>query len=184
MALVAETGACVASANAFVTRAEFIAFASDYYPSLTVPDDATTDAAIMRASSWLSSYIDWEGELKCGRGLQGLAWPRTGVVDCEGDAVPDDEVPFEVKQATYLAAKAELQSPGVLTPTVTPGKQRKSVSVDGAVSETYMTPKEQGVSGPVDPIIALRPVLVAVGDMLECLGSMPSSRVTSWPWVA
>lgn len=183
MALVVETGSCVSTADAFVSRANFIAWLAKYYPSVTVTDDDTTDSAIRRGSSWLSSYPDWDGAEKCGRGLQGLSWPRTGVTDCNGDAVADDEVPIEVEQSTYLASMAEYQSPGVLTPTITPGKQKKREKVD-VIDVGYMTPVEQGVSGSLDPTETLRPVLTAINDLLKCMGTIPSGSDASWPWVA
>ena len=183
MSLEIETGSCVPTANAFVSRAGLIAYATDYYPDLTVADDTDTDAAIMRASAWLTSFPDWDGAMKCGRDLQGLAWPRTGVTDCNDDAVPDDEVPAEVEQATYLSALAELSSPGVLTPTITPGKQKKRVKVD-VIEEEYMTPKDQGVTGSADPIETLRPVLTAITDLLKCMATLPDGKNIPWPWVA
>jgi len=183
MSLVVETGACVPTANAFVTRAALIAWAGDYYPDVAVGDDTDTDAAILRASAWLSTFPDWDGTLACGRGLQGLAWPRSGVTDCNGDAIPDDEVPVEVVQATYLAALAELSAPGVLSPTITPGKQRKREKVD-VIEVEYMTPTEQGVKGSADATETLRPVLTAVSDLLKCLATLPDGTDTPWPWVA
>jgi len=183
MALIVETGSCVANANAFVTRAELIAYAADYHPGTTVEADVATDGAILRASAWLSSYPEWDGSMACGRGLQGLAWPRTDVTDCNGDEVPDDEVPLEVKQATYIASLAEISTPGILSPTITPGKQTKSVKVD-VISEAYMTPTEQGVKGSVNPVETLRPVLTAVNDLLRCMATVPDGKTTPWPWVA
>jgi hypothetical protein len=182
MALVHETGSCVPTANAFVTRQMLIDYATDYYPDVTVGNDLATDGAIMRASAWLSSFPDWDGVMTCGRGLQGLAWPRSGVTDCNGDAIPDDEVPAEVEQATYLAALAELSSPGVLTPTITPGEQVKRVKVD-VIEQEFMTPKEQGVSGSPDPLETLRPMLTAVADLLKCIAALPDGTDTPWPWV-
>ncbi|MGH8034022.1 MAG: DnaT-like ssDNA-binding protein [Lysobacterales bacterium] len=182
MALVAETGECVPTANAFVTRDELIAYAADYQPSVTVPDDTTTDAAILRASAWLSSYPDWDGSLSCGRGLQGLAWPRSGVQDCNGEDVEDDVVPPEVMLATYIAALAELATPGLLAPTITPGAQQKRVKVD-VIEVEYITPVDQGVGG-VYPETALRPVLTAVRDLLRCMASFETGLATPWPWVA
>ena len=183
MALIVETGSCIADANALVTRAELIAYAADFYPDVTVGDDTTTDGAILRASSWLSTYPEWDGSQTCGRGLQGLAWPRTGVTDCNDDQVPDDEVPVEVKQSTYVASMAELVSPGILTPTITPGKQKKSVKVD-VIAEAYMTPVEQGITGGTNPLETLRPVLTTVNDLLRCMASVPDGKNTPWPWVA
>ena len=183
MALVVETGSCVPTANAFVIRADLIAYGVDYYPDVTIADDETTDAAIMRASAWLSSFPEWDGTMKCGRGLQGLAFPRTGVTDCNGDPVPDDEIPVELEQATYLASIAEITTPGVLTPTIIPGKQRKRVKVD-VIEEEYMTPQDQGVKGSADPTETLRPVLTAVNDLLKCMATLPDGKSVPWPWVA
>jgi hypothetical protein len=183
MSLIVETGSCVPTANAFVTRAGLIAYAADYYPAVTVADNTDTDAAIMRATSWLSTFPIWDGAMKCGRGLQGQAFPRTGVTDCDGEAVPDDEVPVELEHSTYIASLAEISSPGVLTPTITPGKQKKSVKVD-VIGETYMTPVEQGVKGSANPIETLRPVLTAINDLLRCMATLPDGKTVPWPWVA
>lgn len=183
MSLTVEDGTCIANANAFVTRQNLIDYAADYYPAVTIGDDTDTDAAIMRASSWLSSFPEWDGVMTCGRGLQGLAWPRSGVSDCNGDTIPDDEVPSEVEVATYIAAMAELETPGVLNPTITPGKQKKRVKVD-VIEEEYMTPKDQGVTGSVDPTESLRPVLTKVNDLLKCIATLPDGTDIPWPWVA
>ncbi len=182
MPLIVETGACVPTANALVTRQGLIDYAGLYFPSVTIGDNETTDGAIVRATAWLSSFPTWDGAMKCGRGLQGTAWPRTGVTDCNGDAVPDDEVPIEVEQATYLASMAELVSPGVLTPTITPGKQKKSEKID-VITNVFMTPAEQGVKGSLDPVETLRPVLTMVNDLLKCMAIFPDGKNVPWPWV-
>lgn len=183
MALILEDGSCVATANALVSRAALIAYAADFYPSVTIDDNETTDGAILRASAWLSSFPNWDGVMTCGRGLQGTAWPRSGVTDCNGDDVPDDEVPFEVQHATYIASIAEIETPGVLTPTITPGEQVKRSKVD-VIEEEFMTPKDQNVSGTPNPVETLRPVLTAVADLLKCMATLPDGKNTPWPWVA
>ncbi len=183
MALVVEDGSCVVLANAFVIRQALIDYAADHLPGTTVADDETTDGGILRASSWLSSFPDWDGSMKCGRGLQGLAWPRTGVTDCNGDKVPDDDIPFELEHATFLASLAEISTPGILSPTITPGEQVKRVKVD-VIEQEFMTPKDQGVTTPKNPVETLRPVLTAVNDLLKCMASFPDGVNTPWPWVA
>lgn len=187
MALTVETGSCVANADAFVSRADFAAYVAAYRPDLSASvaaDDDATDAAIRRASAWLSTYPDWEGEPTCGRGNQGLALPRKGLTDCNDEEVADDAIPDEVKQATYIASLAELASPGILAPTITPGKQTKREKVD-VIEVEYMTPKDQGsFDGTTDPTVSLRPVLTAIQDLLRCLASFPSGRKAPWPWVA
>ncbi len=183
MALTVEDGTCIAAANAFVTRAALIAFATEYYPASIPADDTDTDAGIMRASAWLSIFPEWDGTMSCGRGLQGLAFPRTGVTDCNGDAIPSDEVPHEVENATFIASLAEIAEPGLLSPTITPGKQAKREKVD-VIEVEYMTPKDQGAAGSKDPTETLRPVLTAVNDWIKCMATMPDGSTVPWPWVA
>jgi len=176
MSLIVEDGTCVPTANAFVTRDELIEYAVDYYPATIVGYDETTDSAILRASRWLSSYPEWDGTMACGRGLQGLAWPRLGVIDCNGDSIPDDEIPIEVKQATFLAALAELSSPGILEPTIDPGKRQTSVKVD-VIAVTYAEPTSSDID-------ALRPVITSISDILKCIATLPDGLKVPWPWVA
>jgi len=183
MALILEDGSCVPAANALVARAALIAYAADYAPTTTVADDTATDSAILRASAWLSSFPQWDGTMSCGRGLQGLAWPRTGVTDCNSDPVPVDEVPVEVEQATFIASLAELAVPGVLTPTITPGEQVKRVKVD-VIEQEFMTPLQQGKKSAADPVETLRPVLTAINDLLKCMATLPDGTAMPWPWVA
>lgn len=181
MVLIAEDGTCVDNSNAFVTRNEFIAFAALYYPGTTVPNDTTTDGAIVRASLWLSSYPTWEGSRACDCGSL-LAWPRSGATDCNNCDIDDDVIPDVVKQATYIAAFTELTSPGALTPTITPGQRVKRNKVD-VIEQEYMTPVEQGMhKGQLNPVESLRPMLTQVSDLLRCLASFPGGAVP-WPFV-
>jgi hypothetical protein len=183
MALIVETGLGVPTANALVTRAATIAWAADFYPGTTVPDSTDTDGAILRASSWLSSYPVWEGEQTYGRGSQGLAIPRTGMTDCNGYEIASNVVPAEVQQATFLATLAEIVSPGVLTPTITPGERVKRSKVD-VIEEEYMTPRDQNQATSDDPSVTLRPVLTAIRDLLKCMATFPDGKKAPWPWVA
>lgn len=182
MALIIENGTCVAGANAFVTRAEFIAFAALYYPATTVPDSTATDGAIVRASLWLSSYPNWEGTKVCDC-VSTLAWPRSGVTDCDDCTIASNVIPEVIKQATYIAALAELADPGSLTPTIVPGQQAKREKVD-VIEVEYMTPADMlAYKGKANPAVDLRPVLTQVRDLLKCIASFPGN-VTPWPWVA
>lgn len=182
MALIPEDGTCVADANAFVTRAVFLAWAADYRPDLDVSDTAAVDAAIIRASSWLSTFPDWEGRRTCGRN-QGLSWPRENVTDCDGNTIPDDVVPLEVQQATNAASVVELTAANSLTPVITPGQQVKRVKVD-VIEQEFMTPVEQGI-GDEDPLDTLRPMVAQVLDYLKCLATFPNeTEDTPWPFVA
>ena len=66
------------------------------------------EAALVRATSALDSWLRgrWLGTKKTQ--TQALAWPRTDVVDEEGYDVSDSAVPVPVKQATCEIALIEL----------------------------------------------------------------------------
>lgn len=98
----------------------------------------TVEAARVRASMWIDARYGarFSGKKTDGRD-QERAQPRTGQIDAEGLEIDEDEVPIEVEYATYEATLLELASPGSLQPTVTPAKNIKKVSVEGAVSVEY-----------------------------------------------
>lgn len=177
MALVIEDGTCVADADSFVSLADADAhFVS--YGGFWTGDDPDKEAALRRAALWLSTYIKWHGTKTCtGR----LAWPRSGVSDCEGVAIADNAIPYQVVFAQLAAASLELQSPGALTPNITPGGQVLREKVD-VIEVTYMTPEQQGLAkGTVNPIDAQRQVLTQVNDMIRCLASVGPN--VPWPFV-
>src|SRR5262249_61181346 len=68
--------------------------------------------------------------------VQPLDRPRRGASAIHGYPIGENEPPRELKAATIEAAVRELASPGVLTPDVTPGKLKSSVTVD-SISVTY-----------------------------------------------
>lgn len=128
--------------------------------------DALRSAALVRASTAIDGMYGarFPGH-KAGGRVQVLAWPRVGAYDhCAGEDIPDDEVPFEVVNAAYELALAELQSPGVSTPTVTPGQVVASESV-GPISTSYFAPGHGAAAG----LEAQRAVLFAVEDALRCV---------------
>lgn len=94
--------------------------------------------ALQRASTWIDANygLRFPG-YKTGGRSQVRAWPRTGATDAEGEAIETDEIPFEVENATYEAARQELSLPGSLQPVVNPSKTIKKVSVEGAVSVEF-----------------------------------------------
>jgi hypothetical protein len=126
----------------------------------TGTDDAKT-AALVRGSGYVDSLgrqqqpsgywlILWPGNKTGGR-VQSLDWPRTNAADYEGNAIPADQVPIEVEQATYEAALRELTAPGSLNPDYVPAalvKREKS----GPWEEEYFAPGEG--SNPTQPVIS------------------------------
>lgn len=169
MALTPETGACVLNADTWVTLADANAHFTNYGGYWT-GTDALKEAALRRAALWLSTAIRWHGTKSCSGNL--LAWPRSGTKDCDGNAIDDDAIPQQVILAQLAAASAELRSPGILTPSITPGAQTKREKVD-VIEVEYMTPKDQGFKdGTYDPLTQLRPTLTQINDYIRCLASV------------
>lgn len=127
--------------------------------------DAFRTAALVRASAALDGAYGPRFPGRKASRAQVLAWPRIGARDhCASEDVPEDEVPAEIERATYALALAELTSPGVSAPTVTPGRLTKREKVD-SIEREFMTAADGGASGAG----AMRPVLLAVEDALRCL---------------
>lgn len=138
--------------------------------------DPLREAALLRASEALDGMYGarFPGAKTAGR-AQDRAWPRAGATDhCTGEALPDDVVPSEIEAATYALALVELQTPGALTPSYTPGAVNKREKVD-VIERDRFGPKD-GVAFGLD---AMRPQLAAVEDALRCL-LMPKSGASVW----
>ena len=170
MALKTEDGTGVADADAFVDRTFADTFLGDR--SFTLWGEATEedrDAAIRRATAWLSNYYRWKGSRVKAR-QQALAWPRSGVRDGGGHTVPDDAVPVELQHATCLAALFELGNPGGLTPSLAPNEQLKREKI-GPLEFAYRDTSrpENDMSG----IDSSRPVVSAVQDLVRGLVETP-----------
>lgn len=108
MAFTVEDGTGVPGANSYIA----VAFADDYWAdrgdtTWAALTTAEKESLLIRASSFLDAayYQHYRGQRKTQE--QGLAWPRTGVTDCDGFAVADNVVPLPVQKATAeLALKA------------------------------------------------------------------------------
>lgn len=64
-------------------------------------DDDDRKRSLVSATRLLNN-VTWSGQPKVAG--QSLAWPRTGVVDCDGAAVDDTVVPIGVEEACYELA--------------------------------------------------------------------------------
>lgn len=162
MALTVETGAGLADADAFVSVADCTTFCEAR--GLTGWTERTSDpdadeAAIRRATAWLSSAFTWKGSRTNGRD-QALAWPREDVEDGEGEEVPSDELPVEIVQACCVAAAYERANPGGLTPNVTLTNRVKSKGIGPLRKEYFAAPMSAD---------AVRPVLTQVRDIVSGL---------------
>lgn len=179
MALIVETGAGVPSADSWVSLANAATHFTNYGGFWT-GEDAAKEAALRRAALWLSTAIRWNGAKAYAGNI--LAWPRTGTADCDASEIAGNVIPQAVIMAQLAAASAELQSPGILTPSITPGAQTKREKVD-VIEVEYMTPQDMGIpGGTYDPLSQLRPVLTQVNDMIRCFASV--GKAAPWPFVA
>ena len=103
MDLVATPGA--ANANSYITRSE----ADTYHESRlhiatwSAATDLVKDAALMMATTLLDTRVKWRGAPTTT--TQALQWPRTGLVNRVGAAIPDNVIPQELKWATAELAR-------------------------------------------------------------------------------
>lgn len=102
-------------------------------------DNADAEIALLIASEFIdrSFRSQWQG-LKVGQREQLRDWPRSGVVDRDGNPVLSEVVPLEVESATYEAALRQITTPGIFFKDYTPGKYTR-VSISGALSVDYAT---------------------------------------------
>lgn len=129
-------------------------------------DDTARTNALTRASRTVDGVYgaQFPGR-KVGGRSQAREWPRIDAEDqCTGEAIPSDEVPLEVEQATYAIALDELTSPGQSSPTVTPGRITKREKVD--VVEREFFGASDGNAPSADD---LRPVNMLAAGLLRCL---------------
>jgi hypothetical protein len=178
MPLIIEDGSCVAGADSFVTLAEADAHFASYGGFWTATDDARKEAALRRGALWLSTSFSWSGKKTCSVNM--LSLPRAGLIDCDGNALPDNTIDPRFKLAQLLAASYELRYPNGLSPSIVLGKQILKEKVD-VIEVTYMTADQQ-VAGSGGAISSQRPVLTQVNDLLRCFVT-DGSRATSWPFV-
>jgi len=165
---IVEDGTGVAGANALFSAEDVEKVAEAF--GFEAFDDLDTDdkqAAIVRVSAWLSAAFDWLGRRTHGRD-QGLAWPRAGVVDAEGNEIADDEMPDELLTALVMALYVDVANPGSLSPTTVFSEQVVREKI-GPIDLTY-----KDASG----ADAVRPIVWGVNDALRGLvHRLPGDRV-------
>jgi len=80
--------------------------------SYTSADGATQKKALVTAAR-MFNRTPWQGTLDV-QG-QALAWPRDGVLDCEGNVIPDGTIPLDIIYGSYELANALLGDATVQT---------------------------------------------------------------------
>lgn len=164
MALIVEDGSIVVGADSYDTLENLAAYAVSMGLSFPITGSAeiiaAAEAAARRATSWLDGAYrsKFVGYRRMGR-AQAREFPRQGAYSTVPpyNTIAINEIPYELKQAEALVAAQELASPNSMTPVVNMAQQIKSVSVEGAVSVSYLTP--QGPQSSVPVLTALDGIL-------------------------
>lgn len=159
MVLVVEDGTGRSDADSLISLAFVDGYHADLGGAAWTGTDADKETAIRRASAFLDASFGWKGWKINGRD-QAMAWPRSGVVDEDGYAVPQDAVPDEVQKACSEVALKELTSPGSMTPEYVSADRVKSEKV-GSIAVTYDISRTDAES--------VRPVLLKVQDLISGL---------------
>lgn len=157
MSLTVETGTGSALSDALISIVDADAYHTARGNTAWTGADADKEAAIRRATAFLSNSFIWAGLRTNGRS-QALAWPRGGVVDQEGNGIESDEIPVEIKDACAEIALRELVTPGAMNPDFTASEMVKREKVGPLETEYALA----SVSAD-----AQRPVLLVVRDMIS-----------------
>lgn len=121
--------------SSYATYDQLTEYATSKGADLASDDTTVQTAALVRASLALDYAYEARYPGVRASNTQTLGWPRTGAEYQDGTAI--DGVPIQIVMATCELAIAELSNPGVLTPTVTPGKVKTRARVEGAVDVSY-----------------------------------------------
>lgn len=157
MALVVEDGTGLSNAESLVSVTECDTFWTAFDASKWQGGTTLKEAALRRATAYLSNSFDWDG-IKSKLRKQALAWPRIGCADREQQPILGTEIPVEVKTAVYHLAALELETPNALNPTVTLSEKTKSEKV-GTIAVEYAN-IDTGVN-------AYTPIISMVGDLIS-----------------
>lgn len=157
MVLTVETGAGLSDADALITLAFADAYHSLIGNSTWTGADALKEAAIRRATAFISNSFTWQGIRTRGRS-QALQWPRSGVVDAEGYGINSDEIPIEIQNAVAEIALREIVEPGAMNPDFKASELVKREKVGPLETEYALSNTSAD---------AQRPVLLAVRDMVS-----------------
>jgi hypothetical protein len=146
---IVETGASLANSNAYCDTDTFLQYWYDRgvdYSNTTVYPTDTVKTWIVAATAYLDTCYRYMGNVTSP--YQALQWPRAGLMNTRGAAIPSTSMPPEIKFATCEIAKCvadgiELtpQSDGISSKSLGP----MSVSYSGhsifksSAAEKYLT---------------------------------------------
>lgn len=170
--LIVETGAVVPDSNVYDTMEGISAYHElmgnqDWENAADSPDDGR-ESAFIRGTAYINGhYLSRFPGMKVAGRSQSMPWPRKDARDVSGEAIASDEIPIEIKRATYVAALRELVAPGSLMPDYD-GLGRVKSETLGPLSVTYM----DAVDGAADA----QPVIEEIDRILQpLLGYAPTS---------
>ena len=162
MALIVEDGTGLPDANAFITQEWCRGYWTDREKAFRGSTDEQIQAAIIRATQFISEGYAWKGYRTKRRPpestKQALTWPRFDASDEEGNTVEFDAIPLEIRQATAEAAHYELDNPGGLQPHFV-AHQKVSKLRAGSVEVDYDARSGRAAGA--------RPVLLLVEDLVS-----------------
>lgn len=124
--------------------------------------DAQKTAARQRGSLVIDRYEPRFSGRRTGGYAQERAWPRTGATTYYGEAIPSNDTPLAIINASYEGAFLELTNPGSLSPVVT-GSQTVKREKIGQLEVEYSTSS----STDIDDLVALAtPVVTTIEGLL------------------
>lgn len=119
---------------AYPDIADFMAYCAERGIALPSGD---LEPALLVASEVLDFKFGAQfSGIKTGGRDQEREWPRIGATDIDGHEFTFDEIPREVRFATYELAAVEANSSGAIIVNWTPNKYKRA-SVDGAVTAEW-----------------------------------------------
>jgi hypothetical protein len=170
--LTMETGAGIPAANAYQDEALWKAWADQRLYVYTSFSSDQVKSSLVRGAQWLDTTyrVSWPGVRTFGPAGQGLLWPRKAgrfvngvfvnygplatVVDSEGNAIPVNAIPIEMKLAQNEAAWRELVSPGSLAPDLDRGGAIKSLKAGSVGIEYFGSASAMTTFVAIDAILA------------------------------
>lgn len=135
MTLIAEDGTGLSNANALFSASVVMAQLELYGFSLTAYSVQQFEESIIRCSYFMASVPRWDGFKVNGRN-QTMPFPRTGLRDREGLAVPSTAVPIEIRDGLVELVRHEVADAFSLAPSHKPNERVRSEQI-GEIRVAY-----------------------------------------------
>ena len=161
MALVVESGACLADSDSFISLFDARAFAAKY--GITLPVDDTAAEVALRQGC---QYVELQQSRFNGSRLtttQALSWPRTGATNVYGVEYADGNMPVQLGFAQVYAAAEYAAGKDVRASD--DGLSVASKEVTGAVAVSYFNNGKTGKAITITKSLdALAPLMVSCSN--------------------